>query len=141
MYPNSRMQAGFPGMQANRTDASDRAQAIRATYRDGVRCKGFRNTFGTGTSDLSLSLSGMGKYFLGIALLNLSATGLDLSLVINEDVVIDTLDARFIEVDGATSPRDYYAFGRALNGQDTIVLRVNNSTGAAVAVSVIVYYI
>jgi len=140
MYPRT-IPAGLPSMEMNRQDASKRAQFIRDTYRDGVRCKGFRKTFATGTDDLSLSLSGMAKYFLGIAIHNITAASLDASLVINEDVVIDTIDARFIEVDGATSPRDFYSFGRALNGQDTINLRINNGTGAAVPIVVIVYYI
>lgn len=140
MYPQPKP-AGMVSMNDSRLDASRRAQMIRDTYRDGVRSKGFRQTVGTGTNDISLSLSGTAKYFMGIAIHNITAAAVDLSLIINEDVVIDTIDARFIEVDGATSPRDFYAFGRALNGQDTIVLKVNNNTGGNVALSVIVYYI
>lgn len=140
-FTQRRTPVNMQGMDASRQQAAARANAIRDTYRDGVRSKGFRQTFGVGTSDLSLSLSGMAKYFLGIAIHNITAANVDLSLVINEDVVLDTIDARFIEVDGATSPRDFYAFGRALNGQDTITLRVNNGTGGNVAISVIVYYI
>ena len=128
-------------MVNERQSAAMRAQRIRDTYREGVRCKGFRQNFGVGVSDLSLNLSGMGKYFAGIAIHNITAAALDCSLIINEDVVIDNIDARFIEVDGATSPRDFYAFGRALNGQDTIVFRVNNATGGNVSLSILVYYI
>jgi len=128
------------GIIQARQDAGIRAERIRDTYRHGVRCKGFSQTFGVGTSDISFNLSGLAQYFAGLAILNTTAAGVTGSLVINEDVVIDTLDVRFIEVDGATSPRDFYAFGRALNGQDTIVFRVNNGTGGNVTLNFVVYY-
>jgi hypothetical protein len=81
----------------------------------------------------------MAYCFKGIAFYNFTNAGLTTQLVINNDVVIESSDARFFEVNGDANARETYPFIRALNGQDTITLSFVN-TAALVDVSVLVYY-
>jgi len=128
-------------MNASRRLAAQRADSVsfKDTYFDGIRCKGFRFNIPTGASTFTLDLSGMAKYFKGITFFTFTNTGLTAQLVINNDVVIESSDARFFEVNGDANARETYPFIRALNGQDTITLSFVN-TAALVDVSVLVYY-
>lgn len=127
-------------MNASRRLAAQRADSVsfKDTYFDGIRCKGFRFNIPTGASTFTLDLSGMAKYFKGITFFTFTNTGLTAQLVINNDVVIESSDARFFEKNAA-NPRETYPFGRALNGQDTINLSFQN-TQPAIVLSVLVYY-
>lgn len=127
-------------MNTARRLAAQRANSdsFKETYFDGIRCKGFRFNVPNGNSNFSLDLSGMGKYFKGIAFFSVANPNLTCQLVINNDVVIENADARFFEIN-QTNPRDTYIFGRALNGQDTINLSFQNAN-PAIVLSVLVYY-
>jgi hypothetical protein len=128
-------------MNMSRAQAAQRAgsPAFKETYQEGLRCKGFRFSVPAGNSNFSLQLSGMAYCFKGIAFYNFTNAGLTTQLVINNDVVIESSDARFFEVNGDANARETYPFIRALNGQDTITLSFVN-TAALVDVSVLVYY-
>jgi len=122
--------------------AASRSNQIgfKDTYIDGLRCKGFRFSLPAGISVFSLDLSGMAKVFKGIAFANVTSLTVTTQLTINNDVVIESSDARFFSVNGNEQPREAYPFLRGLNGQDTISLSFTN-TGAIVSISVLVYYI
>lgn len=128
-------------MKQARQQAVARANAdqFKATYEQGLRCKGFKFSVPTGNSNFSLQLSGMASLFKGIAFYNFTNLGLTTQLVLNNDVVIESADARFFEINGDANPRETYPFFRALNGQDTITLSFVN-TAALVEISVLVYY-
>ena len=132
----------IPALAPERQAASDRAQAMRQAYSNGVRCKGFTVTIPASTSSFSVDLSGMAKNFLGFAYFFLANPGgaVLTQLVINNDVVVDSTLIQHFQVAGASSDRDYYPFPRPLNGQDTIVFNFNNG-GAQATGYLVVYYI
>ena len=108
-------------------------------YVDGLRAKAFSITTINGVQDNTLTLSGFAKCFNGLIidggasnLQNMTAT-----LIINNDVVIDSATPAFFETDAA-NPRQYFEFYRPLTGQDTITLRIQD-TGAQ-SLEVLVYY-
>jgi hypothetical protein len=69
---------------------------------------------------------------------------LRVTLTINNDVVIDDVCAHDLGAStgaGITSGfPNYIPFPRALTGQDTILLRVTNSSGASQLLNAVVYY-
>ena len=132
-----------PNQYQNRAIAQDRVDAMREAYSKGNRSKGFTLTIGTGTSSSNIDLSGMAKHFLGIGFYFTATPGSSVltQLVINNDVVIDSANVNFFRIDAGNQPRDFYAFPRPLNGQDTITFNFNNSTGAAITAFLIVYYV
>jgi hypothetical protein len=132
-----------PGQFNNRAVAQDRVDQMREAYSKGNRCKGFTITITAGTSSYNVDLSGMAKHFLGIGFFFTTTPGAAVTtqLVINNDVVIDSAIINHFRVDGASEPRDYYAFPRPLNGQDTITFNFNNTTGGSITAYLNVYYI
>jgi len=129
------------------------AQVNMISYRQGIRNKGFQVTVPTTGATQTLSLSGLAKAFEGIrfsattsaapaTLIN--ATQLRVTLTINNDVVCDDICAHDLGASvgaGITSGFPYYVpFPRALTGQDTILLRVTNSSGASQILNVTVFY-
>lgn len=123
------------------------------SYRQGIRNKGFQVTVPSTGATQTLSLSGLAKAFEGLIFSSttsavpgtlVNATQLRLSLTINNDVVIDDVVAVDLgaKVDsGVTSGFPaFIPFPRALTGQDTILLRVTNSSGASQLLNVTVYY-
>jgi hypothetical protein len=120
--------------------ASQRANAIREQYREGIKAKGFSFTVPANTTSQQLTLTGQASMFFGLAFFNLGTTGISVGLNINEFLVIENVMAQLLEVDGAANGRAFYEFPRPLNGQDTINLNFQNSTGAPVVVYLIVYY-
>ena len=131
-------------MTSQRAVASDRAAKMREAYSNAIRCKGFTVTInGTGTSSYTVDLSGMAKNFLGFAWYipgTLPTAVILEQLVINNDVVVDSTLIYHHIVQNNTSDRDYYAFPRPLNGQDTIVFNFTNA-GAVQTAYLVVYYI
>jgi hypothetical protein len=127
-------------MDLMRGDAAKRAEAIKASYIMGRRTKGFFFTVPGGASTQSISLSGMGRIFLGFAFYNFTSATITTQLVINESVVVESTNAQFFQVDGDGNGRDYYEFKRGLNGQDTITFSFQN-TGANVNLALVIYYI
>jgi hypothetical protein len=129
---------------AQRAVASDRAAKMRDAYSNGIRCKGFTVTItATGTSSYTVDLSGMAKNFLGFGWYipgTLPTQIIQEQLVINNDVVVDSTLIYHHLVQNNTSDRDYYAFPRPLNGQDTIVFNFTNA-GAVLTAYLVVYYI
>jgi hypothetical protein len=127
----------------NRAAAQSRVDAMRDAYSKGNRVKGFTITIGTGTSSYNVDLSGMAKHFLGFGFFFTATPGAAVTtqLVINNDVVVDSTIVNHFRVDGANQPRDFYAFPRPLNGQDTIVFNFNNTTGGSITGYLAVYYI
>ena len=123
------------------------------SYRQGFRSKGFQLTIPTTGADQTLSLSGLAKQFEG--LLFSSTTGaapgtiidpaqLRISLIINNDVVIDD-DVAFHYALTATGGFSggfpfFIPFPRRLTGQDTILLRVTNTSGASQILNTTIYY-
>ena len=129
------------------------ASNINISYRQGIRNKGFQVTVPTTGASQTLSLSGLAKAFEGIrfsattsaapaTLIN--ATQLRVTLTINNDVVVDDVCAHDLGAStgaGITSGFPYFVpFPRALTGQDTILLRVTNSSGANQLLNVVVFY-
>jgi len=123
------------------------------SYRQGIRNKGFQVTVPTTGATQTLSLSGLAKSFEGIRLSSttsaapatiINAMQLRVTLTINNDVVIDDVVAHDLGAStgaGITSGfPNYIPFPRALTGQDTILLRVTNSSGASQLLNVTVYY-
>ena len=126
---------------------------MNISYRQGIRNKGFQVTVPTTGASQTLSLSGLAKAFEGIrfsattsaapaTLIN--ATQLRVTLTINNDVVVDDVCAHDLGAStgaGITSGFPYFVqFPRALTGQDTILLRVTNSSGASQILNVTVFY-
>jgi hypothetical protein len=123
------------------------------SYRQGIRSKGFQVTVPTTGAQQTLSLSGLAKNFEGILLSSTTAaapgTGVDpyqlrITLTINNDIAIDD-DVAFhyalSPTAGFTGGFPFYIpIPRALTGQDTIILRVTNSSGASQILNVSVWY-
>jgi hypothetical protein len=126
---------------------------MNISYRQGIRNKGFQVTVPTTGASQTLSLSGLAKAFEGIKFSSttsaapatlINAMQLRVTLTINNDVVIDDVCAHDIGAStgaGITSGfPNYIPFPRALTGQDTILLRVTNSSGASQLLNVVVFY-
>ena len=123
------------------------------SYRQGIRTKGFQTTVPTTGADQTLSLSGLAKQFEGILLTSTTSaapgtvvdpTQLRITLIINNDVVIDD-DVAFHYALSATGGFTggfpfFVPFPRRLTGQDTILLKVTNSSGASQILNTTVYY-
>ena len=123
------------------------------SYRQGIRNKGFQVTVPTTGATQTLSLSGLAKAFERLILSSttsaapgtlVNALQLRVTLTINNDVVIDDVVAHDLGASVAagitTGFPAYIPFPRALTGQDTILLRVTNSSGASQLLNVTVYY-
>jgi hypothetical protein len=129
------------------------ASNMNITYRQGIRNKGFQVTVPTTGASQTLSLSGLAKAFEGIRFSSttsaapatlVNAMQLRVTLTINNDVCIDDVCAHDLGAStGAgvtTGFPNFIPFPRALTGQDTILLRVTNSSGASQLLNVVVYY-
>lgn len=123
------------------------------SYRQGIRNKGFQVTVPTTGATQTLSLSGLAKAFEGIRFSSttsaapatlINAMQLRVTLTINNDVVIDDVCAHDLGAStGAgitTGFPNFIPFPRALTGQDTILLRVTNSSGASQILNATVFY-
>jgi len=123
------------------------------SYRQGIRNKGFQITVPTTGATQTLSLSGLAKAFEGIRFSAttsaapqtiINAMQLRITLTINNDVVIDDVVGHDLGAStgaGITSGfPNFIPFPRALTGQDTIILRVTNSSGASAILNATVYY-
>lgn len=123
------------------------------SYRQGIRNKGFQVTVPTTGATQTLSLSGLAKAFEGLIFSSttsaapavlVNALQLRVSLIINNDTVIDDVVAHELGASVAagitTGFPAFIPFPRALTGQDTILLRVTNSSGASQLLNVTVYY-
>ena len=129
------------------------ASNMNISYRQGIRNKGFQVTVPTTGATQTLSLSGLAKAFEGLILSSttsaapatlVNALQLRVTLTINNDVVIDDVVAHELGASvaaGITSGFPaFIPFPRALTGQDTILLRVTNSSGASQLLNATVYY-
>jgi len=123
------------------------------SYRQGLRTKGFQTTVPTTGADQTLSLSGLAKQFEGILLTSTTSAApgtvidpmqLRLTLIINNDVVIDDDIAHHYAISatgGFSGGFPFFVpFPRRLTGQDTILLKVTNSSGASQILNTTVYY-
>ena len=123
------------------------------SYRQGIRNKGFQLTVPTTGATQTLSLSGLAKSFEGIRLSAttsaapqtiINAMQLLVTLTINNDIVCDGIVAHELGASTGSSITtgfpNYIPFPRALTGQDTIILRVTNSSGASAILNTTVYY-
>ena len=123
------------------------------SYRQGLRTKGFQTTVPTTGADQTLSLSGLAKQFEGIIFTSTTSAApgtiidpaqLRITLIINNDVVIDD-DVAYHYAVSATGGFSggfpfFIPFPRRLTGQDTILLKVTNSSGATQLLNTTVYY-
>ena len=129
------------------------ASNINISYRQGIRNKGFQVTVPTTGATQTLSLSGLAKAFEGIILSSttsaapatlVNATQLRVTLTINNDTVIEDVIAHELGASTGTGISTgfpaFIPFPRALTGQDTILLRVTNSSGASQILNATVYY-
>jgi len=129
------------------------ATNMNISYRQGIRNKGFQITVPTTGATQTLSLSGLAKAFEGILFSTttsaapatiVNGTQLRVTLTINNDVVIDDVVAHELGASVATGVTTgfpaFIPFPRALTGQDTILLRVTNSSGASQLLNATVYY-
>jgi hypothetical protein len=129
------------------------ASNMNISYRQGIRNKGFQVTVPTTGATQTLSLSGLAKAFEGIILSSttsaapatlVNATQLRVTLTINNDVVIDDVIAHELGASTGTGISTgfpaFIPFPRALTGQDTILLRVTNSSGVSQILNATVYY-
>jgi len=122
------------------------------TYRQGLRTKGFQVTVPTTGAQQTLSLSGLAKSFEGLLLSSTTSAApgthvdplqLRITLTINNDVCIDddVADMYATSTGGFTGGWPYFIpIPRRLTGQDTIILRVTNSSGASQILNVTVWY-
>jgi hypothetical protein len=123
------------------------------TYRQGLRSKGFQTSVPATGADQTLSLSGLAKQFEGILFSAttgaapqtiIDASQLRVSLIINNDVVIDedvVYNYSLSAQGGFGGGFPFFIpFPRRLTGQDTILLRVTNSSGATQLLNSTVYY-
>jgi hypothetical protein len=123
------------------------------SYRQGLRTKGFQTTVPTTGADQTLSLSGLAKQFEGILFTSTTSAApgtiidpaqLRVTLIINNDVVIDDDVAYHYAISstgGFSGGFPYFVpFPRRLTGQDTILLKVTNSSGASQILNTTVYY-
>jgi len=122
------------------------------TYRQGLRSKGFQISVPTTGTQQTLSLSGLSKSFEGILFsattsaapgTHIDPLQLRITLTINNDVVIDddVADMYSTSTGGFTGGWPYFIpIPRRLTGQDTIILRVTNSSGASQILNVTVWY-
>jgi hypothetical protein len=129
------------------------ASNMNISYRQGIRNKGFQVTVPTTGATQTLSLSGLAKAFEGIRLSSttsaapsvaVDAMQLRVTLTIN-NVVIDDVAAFDLGANAGaggvtTGFPAFIPFPRALTGQDTILLRVTNSSGASQILNTTVYY-
>jgi hypothetical protein len=129
------------------------AQLTDISYRQGIRSKGFQVSVPVTGANQTLSLSGLAKSFEGIIFSSAAAGApgtiidpaqLRITLTINNDVVIDD-DVAFhyalTATGGFAGGFPYFIpFPRRLTGQDTILLRVVNSSGGTQLLNVTVYY-
>ena len=129
------------------------ATNMNISYRQGIRNKGFQVTVPTTGATQTLSLSGLAKAFEGIILSSttsaapavlVNAVQLRVTLTINNDVVIDDVIAHELGASTGTGISTgfpaFIPFPRALTGQDTILLRVTNSSGVSQILNATVYY-
>ena len=129
------------------------ATNMNISYRQGIRNKGFQITVPTTGATQTLSLSGLAKAFEGIILSSttsaapatlVNATQLRVTLTINNDTVVDDVIAHELGASTGTGISTgfpaFIPFPRALTGQDTILLRVTNSSGASQILNATVYY-
>jgi hypothetical protein len=129
------------------------ASNMNISYRQGIRNKGFQVTVPTTGATQTLSLSGLAKAFEGIILSSttsaapavlVNATQLRVTLTINNDTVVDDVIAHELGASTGTGISTgfpaFIPFPRALTGQDTILLRVTNSSGASQILNATVYY-
>ena len=129
------------------------ATNMNISYRQGIRNKGFQVTVPTTGATQTLSLSGLAKAFEGLIFSSttsaapatlVNATQLRVTLTINNDVVIDDVIAHELGASTGTGISTgfpaFIPFPRALTGQDTILLRVTNSSGASQILNATVYY-
>ena len=129
------------------------ATNMNISYRQGIRNKGFQLTVPTTGATQTLSLSGLAKAFEGIILSSttsaapavlVNAVQLRVTLTINNDVVIDDVIAHELGASTGTGISTgfpaFIPFPRALTGQDTILLRVTNSSGVSQLLNATVYY-
>jgi hypothetical protein len=122
------------------------------TYRQGLRTKGFQISVPTTGAQQTLSLSGLAKSFEGILFsattsaapgVHIDPLQLRITLTINNDVVIDddVADMYSTSAGGFTGGWPYFIpLPRRLTGQDTIILRVTNSSGASQILNATIYY-
>jgi len=128
------------------------ASSMDISYRQGIRSKGFAITCPTGTTQQTLSLSGLAKSFEGILLTSaftatpqtvINPKQLRVTLTINNDVAIDD-DVALHYASPATGGFSggfpfFIPIPRRLTGQDTISLRIVNAA-ASQNVDVTVWY-
>tara|TARA_R100000664_G_C2649444_1_gene70761 strand:- start:110 stop:505 length:396 start_codon:yes stop_codon:yes gene_type:complete len=123
------------------------------SYRQGLRTRGFQSTVPTTGFDQTLSLSGLAKQFEGIIFSSttsaaagtiVDAAQLRVTLIINNDVVIDddvVFNYSITASSGFSGGFPFFVpFPRRLTGQDTILLKITNSSGAAQILNTTVYY-
>lgn len=103
---------------------------MRGQYQTGIRAKGFAFSTVTGTQERQISLSGLGREILGIAIHAPGGTVPDITLTfkINNDVILDSIPAQAI-ARNENNPRQYFDSYRPLTGQDSILLQVTDGIG------------
>jgi len=123
------------------------------SYRQGIRSKGFQVSVPTTGANQTLSLSGLAKSFEGLIVSSTTGAApgtiidpaqLRITLTINNDVVIDD-DVAFHYAITATGGFSggfpfFIPTPRRLTGQDTILLRVTNTSGATQLLNVTIWY-
>ena len=128
------------------------ASSMDISYRQGIRSKGFAITCPTGTTQQTLSLSGLAKSFEGILLTSaftatpgtvINPKQLRITLSINNDQAIDD-DVALHYASPATGGFSggfpfFIPIPRRLTGQDTISIRFVNAA-ASQNVDVTVWY-
>ena len=128
------------------------ASSMDISYRQGIRSKGFAITCPTGTTQQTLSLSGLAKSFEGILLTSaftatpgtvINPKQLRVTLTINNDVCVED-DVALHYASPATGGFSggfpfFIPIPRRLTGQDTIQIRLVNAA-ASQNVDVTVWY-
>jgi len=102
-------------------------EQVRKIIRSSKKCKGFDFNIPAGQAENQLNLSGSARILLGFAIYRdpsaAAADWPDVSITINEEIMIDQTNAVFFTPDFMDD--EYYYFPRPLSGQDTIILRTD----------------
>lgn len=118
------------------------------SYRQGLRSKGFQITVPPAGASQTLTLSGLARSFEGILLSSTTAAApgvlvdplqLRVTLIVNNDVVIDE-DVAYHYSGVTTGWPHFLPIPRRLTGQDTILLKVSNGTGANQILNCSIWY-
>ena len=126
----------FPGIPNSAGTTSKMIETIRKFIKQQKRCRGYLYNLVSGANNgLTAELSGTARFLLGFAINknDLNVDEISITIKINNEVIIQDLDATFLSTEFTDD--EYYYFPRPLSGQDSIIIDMNSSGSNDVAMS------